>query len=398
MRTWFTTVCYEFIKFSRMRPVLIILLVMPIVLIFLLGSVFDQTIKPAKVALYNADAGELSEGIESFWKEDSLKPYIRIIQASSESDVKEMVREGTADYGVAVPSDYSAKIMSGQPAEWNAYPGRYEDRNIAVRAVLNGYMGEANLQAAAVAAFGGDQAQDQAQDQASADTAAAGNQAHEPGSLLRIGNLSGGEADVFKSVSAIQYYAAAYLIMFLLYSGMSATLSLLKQKKQGTLSRIYAIPGSFRPAVLGILSGAIALASLQSIVIVGFTTFVYGVDWGSHFGILALACLLTSIASVGLAVTLASISKSEKTMQTVYGMFVFGMTFLSGGMMAGVEEFVGNAGTYTINYWANEAIRTIMYGEQLSEVWSSIGILSIIAFALIVIGAIRLPKVVNSRV
>ncbi|HTG68130.1 MAG TPA: hypothetical protein VL921_02640, partial [Candidatus Udaeobacter sp.] len=84
MRVWWTTAYYELIKYSRMRSVLIILIGLPLLLILLLGSAFDTEIKPAKVALYVADQGEMKPGIDSFWNDEAIKPYIKVLKAESE--------------------------------------------------------------------------------------------------------------------------------------------------------------------------------------------------------------------------------------------------------------------------------------------------------------------------
>ncbi|MFF2093541.1 ABC transporter permease [Paenibacillus sp. NPDC058174] len=390
MRVWWTTVYYEIIKYSKMRSMLLLLTALPLVLIFLLGNAFGENMKPAKVAVYINDQGELRSGIDSFWNDPSIGTYIDRLNAASETEVKDMVREGTADYGVVVPEDYSSRILTGQHAEWTAFPGRYEDRNIAVRAVIDSYMANTNLNLAAMETLGADYASSAA---ASSSNEAA--TAEEP--IFRVGNVSGGKEDVFKSVSAVQYYAAAYLIMFLLYGGMSAALSLMNQRSRGTLQRIYAVPGVFRKAVAGILSGSLALAGLQAVVIIGFSAVVYGVDWGGRAGWIALTCLLTVIAGTGLAVTLASLVDSTKSLQTLFGVFVFVMTFLSGGMVPNIDQMVGGAGKYTLNYWANEVLRTVMYENDPSKIWSGIGILAAIAFCLVLIGVVRLPKVVKKH-
>ncbi|WP_042159997.1 ABC transporter permease [Paenibacillus gorillae] len=390
MRIWWTTVYYEIIKYSKMRSMLLLLTGLPLVLIFLLGNAFNQELKPAKVAVYISDQGELRSGIESFWKDPSIQTYMETLSAASETEVKDLVREGTADYGVVVPADYSSRILMGQSAEWKAYPGRYEERNIAARAVIDSYMSNTNLKLAAMETLGAAYS--------SSPAASSSDETARPGeAVFRVGNVSGGKEDVFKSVSAVQYYAAAYLIMFLLYGGMSATLSLMNQRSRGTLQRIYAVPGAFRKAVAGILTGALALAGLQAIVIIGFSAVVYDVDWGGRVGWIALTCLLTAIAGTGLAVTLGSLVGSTKSLQTLFGIVVFVMTFLSGGMVPNIEQMVGGAGKYTLNYWANEVLRTIMYENDPSKIWSGIGILAAIAFCLALIGAVRLPKVVKKH-
>lgn len=387
MREWWIAASYEILKFSRMRSVLIVLIGLPLVLILLLGSAFDTKITPAEVALYTSDQGELSKEAANFLNSESVQPYIHVAEAESEQQVKNWLRDGKADYGIIIPEDYSEKAMSGDTVSWQTYPGRYEERNIAARAIVDSYMANMRLQLAAYETLSSAASAADAEESASAGSA-----------LVRVGNLNAGASDLFKSVSPMQYYSAAYLIMFLLYGGMSAAISLLNQKKSGTLQRLLAVPKSFYTLVAGIIAGAMMLATLQAVVIILFTSYVYGVDWGGRFGWIALICLLTTAAGVGLAITIASIGGTVKTTQTIFGIFAFTMTFLSGGMVADIDSVIGQAGKYTINYWSNASLRTVMNGTDMSGVWSDIGVLACIAFILLVIAAVRLPKVVNRHV
>ncbi|MFX3633391.1 MAG: ABC transporter permease [Candidatus Pristimantibacillus sp.] len=391
MRIWWTTMNYELLKFSRMRSLLIILMGLPLILILLLGSAFDNDIKPAKVAVYTGDEGVLSEGIADFWNDPQIKEYISYVAVDSEQEVKDWIREGRVDYGVVIPVDYSDKVTSGQATKWFTYPGRYEDRNMAARAVIESYMDDMKLQMAAAQIMDSQSQQTAGGNEKVADQALASDQTP----IVAVGTLSANTDSVFKSVSAVQYYASAYLIMFLLYGGMTAAISILNQKKNGTLYRLYAVPVSFRTTSMGIISGAIVLSAIQAFVIIMFTTFVYGVEWGDRFGWIVLICLLTSCAGVGLAITIASFTGTSKGTQTFFGIAAFTMTFLSGGMVADISSVIGNTGMYTINHWANISLRAIMEGTDLSGVWSDIGILASISFVLMIIAAIRLPKVVN---
>jgi ABC-2 type transport system permease protein len=386
MMVWCTTVYYELIKYSRMRSVLILLIGLPLLLILLLGSAFDTEIKPAKVALYVADHGEMRESIDQLWNDDAIKPYVKVLDAGSEKEVQDWVREGIADYGVHIPVNFSKQISAGETASWFTYLGRYEEKNMAAEAVVNGYLGNANMRMAALRTLG--PAASEAFDDDRSSTKATE-------SPILTHNLGYGDNQGFGKTSAIQYYSAAYLIMFLLYGGMSAAIALLNQRESGTLQRLYAIPSSFKANVFGIIAGAMLLAVLQAVIIVAFTTFVYGVDWGGHLGWIALICLFTIAAGAGFAIIVSSFVRSKKTLQSLFTIIVFSMTFVSGGMVTGIDQMIGSVGKFTINYWANESLREIMSNTGLASVSYDVGILGLIALALTIIAVIRMPKVVK---
>ena len=337
--------------------------------------------------MFIADQGELRSSMDAFWSDDKIKSYIKLIAADSEKEVQSFVREGIADYGVFVPADFSTRLIAGETTKWLTYSGRYGEKNMTVEAVVNSFMVNVNLQLAAIETLGSDQAI----------VAETYNTQAANSSAVTVGTLGSGENKVFGETSAIQYYSVAYLIMFLLYGGMTAGIALLDQKNNGTLQRMYAIPTSFKAVVFGIITGAVMLAALQAITIILFTHYVYGVDWGGHYDLISLICLLTTTAGAALSIIIASIVGSIKTLQSIFTIFAFSMAFITGGMAAEIENMVGNANKWTINYWANVGLRGIMNETDTSLIWNDIGMLALIVFILSALAVIRLPKVVKNN-
>lgn len=385
MRIWWTTAYYELLKYSRKKSLILILIVLPLILIYMLGSAFDTEIKPAKVIVYNGDQGELRASVDAFWENDAIKPYVRLIAAEEEGDVQPSVTESESDYGIVIPTDYSSRVLSGENVSWRTYSGRYAEKNLAVESVINSYLAEVNREVAAQAVLGPEAGSGQA---AGGDT-----DSNEP--LVKVGMLGVDSNQIFHSVSAMQYYAATYLIMFLLYGGMLAAIELLNQHKNGTLQRMFTLPLSFAGLVLGIITGSFLVAGLQAVIIVVFTTYAYGVDWGSNYVWLFLISLLTTAIGAGISIIIASFAKTVKTTQTVFGIVAFTMTFVSGGMIADIDVIIGDVSKWTINHWANEGLRAIMNGSGWSAYSQAVTILAIIAVALSALAVIRLPKVVK---
>jgi ABC-2 type transport system permease protein len=385
MRIWCTTAYYELLKYSRKKSLILILIVLPLILIYMLGSAFDTEIKPAKVIVYNGDQGELRASVDAFWENDAIKPYVRLIIAEEEGDVQPSVTESESDYGVVIPTDYSSRVLSGENVSWRTYSGRYAEKNLAVESVINSYLAEVNREVAAQAVLGPEAGSGQA--------ASEGTGSTEP--FVKVGMLGVDSNQIFHSVSAMQYYAATYLIMFLLYGGMLAAVELLNQHKNGTLQRMFTLPLSFAGLVLGIITGSFLVAGLQAVIIVVFTTYAYGVDWGSNYVWLFLISLLTTAIGAGISIIIASFAKTVKTTQTVFGIVAFTMTFVSGGMIADIDVIIGDVSKWTINHWANEGLRAIMNGSGWSAYSQAVTILAIIAVALSALAVIRLPKVVK---
>lgn len=112
MQTWMTVAWYELIQFLRLRSVVIIMFILPLFLIFLLGTVFDNQMKPVNISIHIADQGPISKDIEAFLEDERTERYAIVSFASSGKEVLEQLREGSADYGIVVPKDFSARFIS----------------------------------------------------------------------------------------------------------------------------------------------------------------------------------------------------------------------------------------------------------------------------------------------
>lgn len=66
--------------------------------------------------------------IDAFWSNEAVKPYVKVLEAKSEKEVKDWIREGVADYGVSIPKNFSSELSAGEKANWSTFEGRYEEK------------------------------------------------------------------------------------------------------------------------------------------------------------------------------------------------------------------------------------------------------------------------------
>lgn len=384
MRVGLLMAANEIIQLTRIRSVMLMLLGLPLLLIFILGNALDQEIKPVKVSVYIGDTGELGQALQAYLESDAVKQRLNLTLNGSDEAVQEDLRSGKADYGFTMPADFSQQVRTGQ-GELLSYPGRMAERNLAAEAVINGFVQEVKIrQSAAVVGAGS----------AESGEAASGHSAPSE-SMVKVGTLVSGGSVVFGSISSLQYYAVANLIMFLLFSGMSAAISLTEEREKGTLRRLYAMPVSMSAVLFGKLAGILAFAVLQAAFLVAFTQFIYGVDWGGDYAGIALVCIITSVAAICFAVIIASFTRSRKAVESIYTLSVIVMTFLSGGMIPDLGPALQAIGKFTINHWATETLRELMAGGNLTGNWQAITTLTAVAAGLIWISAFRFRKAVS---
>jgi ABC-2 type transport system permease protein len=392
MRIAWYAAYYELLQFMRLRSVVLILFGLPLVLIFILGNgLSTSSMRSIDVAVWNGDESLYGLTFDEYAATENVREHIRVRPAESEEEVRERLLTGQADYGIVIPAGYAAASpVTATPIA--VFPGELPDRNLKAEAILGGFLAQVEQRRATALVFG----ERREQSPASRPSQDASYPSSE-GSNVAVNTLYTGSSLQFGSVSSLQYYAAAYLVMFLMFSGMSAAISTIEQREQGTLRRLRALPITMTHFMLGKYAGFALLAMLQSAVIVLVTRYAFGVQWGNAYGWTLAVCLLTALSAIALSVTLASFLPSRKSVESIFTMAVIVMTFLSGGMIPTLHPMLREAGKVTINHWANEALKSLMTGGSWTDIRTTFLMLTAIAFALSAMMLLRIGRTVMPR-
>jgi len=363
----------EAVRLCRIRTVILMLLGLPLLLIFLLGNALQSDLEPVRLSVSVGDRGAISEAAERYLTSPDVAGYVDAQNRESEAEVREDVRSGAADFGFA---------LTGEGVRY--FPGPFTERNMIAESVLDRFTGDANVRLSAADHVPG----------LSGEAVEQSLSAAYATERVQIGTLLSRDSVGFDKFSAVQYYSVAYLVMFLLYSGMSAALSLTEEREKGTLLRLYSMPVSLNVLLLGKLMGAALFACLQAGVIVGFTRTVYGVDWGGSYASIALVCVLISAAAIGFAIVVCSFVRNRRAIESIFSLVIVAMTFLSGGMIADLGSGLREIGKFTINHWANEVLRILMAGGTMGEGWREALVLVAISAAVVTAAMLRFRKAV----
>jgi len=383
----FTIARYEITRMLRLRSVLIIQFALPLLLIFILGAALSGTfqtgaveLKPVKATLVTADTGPLAEPLATFLADPDIARLLQVERAASREEAVQRVRDAASDLAVIVPADFSGKALEGREATWEMVPGRNRERSVTAQLLLGAFLEEINVNQAAALTFGAPA------DPALRSGTDAASQALES---VRVGSLGSDGA----AYTATQYYAASMLVMFLLYSGMSAAISLAAEKEKHTLQRLKSLPVRGVSVLLGKIAGNSLIALLQAAIIIGATKLLYGVDWGESYGLLLLVCGLIIIVSMGLAVLGMLAAGSTKAIASVFQVLIVTMTFLSGGFMPLPAGWISRLGEWTVNHWGMQSMLRMMLGSDSAVIFHHIAMLSWIACGTLLAALVAYRKV-----
>ncbi|CAH8716135.1 ABC transporter permease [Paenibacillus thiaminolyticus] len=377
-------------------------LIFPLLTIFLLGSSLsgagqfqrgDEHLVPAKVGIVQLDQGALSQPLERFLQEDKVRQWLEPVFLSDRDKVLQQVFDSKIDFGLVIPASFSEQVMAGHEASWEMIMGKSYSTNMAAKSVLGSFLERVNTEQAISLTLAGAAAIPDdgktAPDRVDSGAARASAEAGAFASPVEIEPVSDASTP-----TAMQYYAVSMLTMFMLYTGMSLSLSVISDRRNHTFHRILTAP--IRPFAYmgGKMMGQSLLGFGQGLCIIWFTHWLYGVSWGPQPWLIACICLLTVLASMSIGTITAAFARSEKSIKSLFPFLVITMTALSGGFVP-INSIQATFGPYTVSHWTMQSLLRLMTAPDWNEAVPYLWMLAAIMAGLSVLAACFVRKVVN---
>jgi ABC-2 type transport system permease protein len=150
------------------------------------------------------------------------------------------------------------------------------------------------------------------------------------------------------------------------------------ERQQGTLRRLLTTPSRKATFLLGTISGQVAMALIQMVLLVGFGILVMKLNWGSEPLALFVILLSSTLAAAAFGTTMGTFIKSEGQASGLSTMF--GMVFaLLGGCWYPLELFpstVQNVVKVLPTTWAMQGLLDlVLRGKGLVDILPEAGVL-----------------------
>ncbi len=129
-------------------------------------------------------------------------------------------------------------------------------------------------------------------------------------------------------VSDYAILAAAFLVHFLAY--VLSTIVLVRDRKDGTLSRMFIYGFRRREIVLGYVGGYSTIAALQTTVVLVLTKYLFDVNLLPDIVPVALTMLALAVVSVGLGVFISNFARNEGQVFPFIPLMIVPSALLSG--------------------------------------------------------------------
>lgn len=386
---------------ARDKKTLLLLLAMPMILIGILGQALqglmsEPAMKPFDVLILNADVAarpplpegaprELAEQLPSYHfgrilADDVLRSeqagrILKVTDASSLTEARAMVASAKVSALVYVPDSFTADVLAGRPASVQVITdaGRPTQAEI-VRQIVSVFTEEIAAGRLAAVALGPERA---ALMTADAARAAAATVKEAPSSL--------------KAVSALQYYAAAMGIMFMVMTALGRAKDLIQERQDGTLYRMLTSPTSKGAILAGQALGTLVVVMAQFLTLLAGTRLIYGVYWGPVLPVLVIGFAFC-VAAAGIGTATAAILNDPRAADAAVGVVGNLFAALSGSMFPlwGFPETMKLIAKFTPNYWALQAFVDQMSGAGTARLWLPLLILMTLGLVSGALGTWRL--------
>ena len=382
------------IRFSS-RSELLFFIILPVVFTLVLSgglAKMGQSDSRVPVLVVDQDQTPLSAELLHTLSQSTS---IRVVIDSLAQAPADFAKNGTPAW-LTVPAGFGAALSAGQPASLDL---RTLPNNLSALAaqraidLASGQVGQAlsaanasTVQAEAIRPFAGP-----AERQAYFDASLAAAHAAFAAAPRRV-TITQPAAAATGAFNGNAQASAGQLITWVFIPLLATSAMFAYERSTGTLRRLFTTPVSRAIYLLGTLSGQLALALLQMLLLVVIGTLLLGLKWGSSPAGLAVLLVSFGLASVALGTMLGTFMRSES--QANGASMALGMTMaLLGGCWYPLELFPAAARTaaYLLpTAWAMQGLNNLLLrGASLDGVLPQAGVLLGFAVVFFAVGVWR---------
>jgi ABC-2 type transport system permease protein len=324
----------DFLRLLRDRTQFGVMLVLPLMLTFLFGTMMGGGERKVAVAVCDPDGTSYSKEVVAGLPERSYA-----LQRVSEEVARQMASSGEVAAAVIVPQGFSAAVVEGVDTKVVVVK---DPRSTAALAIVQAVQGRvrriaANAQTVRIvrAAYRDAERSTGAPviGAASADIYAYADRLWSPDPPLAVreeavqASRVRGEGTV---ASGFQQYSMGFTLMFMLFMGMGTAGGFLEDREEGTLARLLMTPTSKPLLIAGKVVGVYATVLFEAAIMVGFGAFVFGVPWGDDpLGVILLVATF-GLAATGLGVMVSTLVRTRGQMSAAMAAGATALCMLGG--------------------------------------------------------------------
>ncbi len=375
----------------RDRSAIILSVVAPLMLAFLFSAMLPagSDVFKATYAVVDLDGGPIARALVDGPLAGLGPSGITVVAAVNEAEARGRVTGGSAQAAIVIPAGFSAAVQSGQQA------------HVTIVGSVNATIATQVLQSI-VSSFGSSVAGVQLA--VATVTAAGGTGAGDPASIAREAQAMAAPVTIATAsttdrlAASNTYYAASMAVLFVFFAAQFGVVSLLGERRAGTLARMLASPISARTVLLGKLLVSIVLGAVSMTIIAVATTLLLGARWGDPLAVAALI-LTTVLAASGIALVIVGFARTEDQAAGLTAIVAMVLAVLGGSFfpLSQAPAALATLSLATPHAWFLRGIGDLASGEGIAVVLPSVAVLGLLGVVTCAIGLVRAERAVIPR-
>jgi ABC-2 type transport system permease protein len=362
------------------RAALFLSLALPVVVITIIGTAFGQD--RVDVGVVRTSGGAASTRLDAALRDT---PGVAVHRYASVDALRRAARRLTIDAGVVLDPALDDAVLAGRTARVPVVQSPNPERALTARLALESALARAGAPLAAArfatARAGG----------AFTARLAVASALAPRGAAVRNENVGGGRV---ADVSRFSLTAPQNLVLFVFITALATGSLVVNARRSGILRRATATPTGPWTILAGLGLGWLAIALLQSAIIMGVGALVFGVSWGSP---LPAVLLVVDFALVGCGAGLlvGAIGRDEDRVSALTPIVGIVLGAL-GGCMVPLEVFPSSMRAVahaTPHYWAIRSWQELVFdGAGLGTIATALAVLAGLAVLLTGAAAVLLHR------
>ena len=368
-------------RLSRDRTALFFMVVMPVFVILVIGTVSAQPDR-FRVGLVtpagSAEGAEVGRALEA-------SPGLKVRRSDDLGRARTALRRGELSTVVEVPTGIDEDLRARRPVEVTVFADRNDSTQRAAAQAVSAVVAGRSARIAAARSY---QAQGGDSFEASMQAVLALEPAVPPVGVRTT--VVDATSDYLPD--GFGYSAPTMLILFVFITSLTGGAAMIESRRLGIHDRMLAAPVSTGTIVAGESLSYLAVALIQSAIIIGVGATVFGVSWGDPVaaGALVAVWALVGTGTGMLAGTLFRTQEQATAIGTTAG--------VAAGMLGGcmwpleiVPAALRTIGHVVPHAWAVDGwIRILSHDAGLTGVLPQVAVLAVFATVLLVTASVRL--------
>ena len=378
----------------RDRSAIILAVVAP----FALAAVFsllipsdDEGFQPS-YGVVDADGGRLAEAFTNEALAGLVEADVaQVTDTASEDEARRLVADGELDAAFLIPAGFSQAVTAGEAAQVTVIGNA--DATFATQvaeALATRFVEElAEIRLSVATVIHQEGAADEAR---VAELTRLAQEADEP--IRLAGTLAES-----REVGSTTFYAASMAIFFLFFTAMFGPLSLLGERRGGTLPRLVAAPIAPWSIVLGKALGSFVMAVVAMAVLVIASSVLLRASWGDPLAV-ALLVLAAVVAAMGITALITTLSRTEEQAGSWNSIAAVTLAILGGSFfpLSRGPELLQQASLITPHAWFLRGIGDLApQGTGIATVLLPVAMLLLIGLVTGALGLARARGLVVAR-